>query len=95
MSEMDLSVLEETKQVDGEVMEDEEDEPQDEQIMADLQEAFDLIHRAKTMLDYISDPQLCKTISKRERETMTRLSGNLADYLNETAESYNEVEEGL
>jgi len=92
---MEFDALEEglkTKTVDGEV-EDEDDSPfeaDEEQLMTDINEALILIKRSKTLIDYISDPELCKTMSKRERLSMLKLSGKLAEYVSSIEGTYGE-----
>jgi len=93
-SRFDLSVLEES------LTSDEDDDPDDdeeveEQVQIDLNDGLILIKRAKTLIDYISDPLLCKSISKREREVMFKLSMQLGDFLSSTVPSYEGVEDGL
>lgn len=86
---LDLSVLEESAK-DGELIQDNEafDE---EQLVADLSEAIILLKRSKTLIDYLSDPELCKAVSKRERGSMTKLSGKLGEYIDSVESSYGEV----
>jgi hypothetical protein len=78
--------------LDGEIVDDELGEgAEDEQMLCDLQEAIILIKRAKTLIDYVGEPELCKTISKRERLSMVKLSGKLEAYVNSIESSYGEM----
>lgn len=59
----------------------------------DVADALTLLSKALTMLNYISDPILCKAISNRERAGMNRLSTKIREFIDEVEGSYTEVEE--
>lgn len=61
---------------------------QDGLIYADLVAALGLLKKATLLLDYCSDTDLCKTVSKRERNAMSRLSDKISSFVSETEESY-------
>lgn len=74
------AVLEESI-VQGEIVEGEHElDEEEEQLMSDLSQAIELIGRARTMLSYIADPNLCKAVSERERKIMTKLVGSLEEF---------------
>ena len=62
-------------------------------MLQDIQESISLLRKVKRMLDYISDAELCKTVTKRERAVMLQTSHDLGAYLEETAPNYEEAEE--
>lgn len=90
MSVIDVSVLEESvREKEGEV--EEGFEIDEEQLMTDLDEGVTLIRRAKTLIDYLADPELCKTVSKKERATMLKLSEKIGEYVGGIEANYGEV----
>ena len=64
------------------------DQGEDVLMENDLHESFILLRKVKTLLDYIGNAELCKTLSKKERMTMLKVSGQIASYLDETAVNY-------
>ena len=68
------------------------DDTDDDQMLVDLQDAIHLLTKCKTLLDYVSDPDLTKGITNRERDSMTRLAQQMRDYLGEVEATYGEVE---
>lgn len=91
MNTIDVSVLEESlKAQEGELVED-GFEIDEEQLMTDLDEGVTLIRRAKTLIDFLADPELCKVVSKKERTTMIKLSQKIGAYISTIEENYNEV----
>lgn len=61
----------------------------------DILEAIDLLHKCMHLLDYIADPDLCKTVTKRERKVMVNVANSLRTYLDEVGTHYiDEAEAG-
>ncbi len=86
----EFSALEEGRK--SEVVDDDEfDGPEEEQMMTDINEAIILIKRTKTLIDYVSTPELCKAISKRERATMVKLSNKLNEFIGSVENSYGDT----
>ena len=56
----------------------------------DLHESFSLLRKVKTLLDYVGNVELCKTLSKKERVTMIKVSSQISSFLDETAVHYEE-----
>lgn len=54
---------------------------QDEQALADIQEAMGILCTVKTMLDYVANPDLVKTITKRERDNLNKVSEKVRRFL--------------
>ena len=74
-------------------LEDDKEEAEGEdQTLSDLLDSLSLLSQCKRLLDYMSDPDLCKNLSKRERDSMSRLSEKLKDHLDALESSaYGEV----
>lgn len=66
---------------------------EEELFSQDILEAFALLRKCTKMLDFLSDVDLCKGLTKRERESMGRLAEKVRDYLDETEQHYEEDEE--
>lgn len=64
----------------------------DEQILVDIQEAISLFITVKALLDYVGSPILCKVVSKRERDTMAKVSEQIREFLASAEPTY--LEEG-
>jgi hypothetical protein len=58
-----------------------EPEAQDKDLLEDFWEATSLLAKARTLLDFMSDPELCKGLSRRERDSMSRLAERLNGFL--------------
>ena len=56
----------------------------------DIFDAMSLLGKVKTLLDYVGNVDLCKTVTKRERATMARISGDVQDYLDSVSSGYEE-----
>lgn len=84
---MDISELEDVKVDDGQFENEEDDSVQD-----DIREAISLLRKSRTMLCYLADPDLCKSLSKRERDAMDRLNTILYEFLVEVGPAYEEEE---
>jgi len=96
---VDVEKLEELhaqRMVEAEVVEEEEDaEDIDEtqaQTFEDLCKGVNLIRRCTVLLDFMSDPDLVRTISKREREAMIRMSDLLHAYNEDVTSGYEELQ---
>lgn len=72
-----------------------QDVPSDDsnQMFTDIQEAITLFSTVRTLLDYISNTDLCKTVSRREREIMGKVSEKVRVFLASTEPTYLESEE--
>ena len=73
----------------------EEDPDGGEELLAtqDVIEAISLLSKCMHFLDYLSDTDLCKSVTKREREGMGRLSEIVRTYLDEVSDHYEDSEE--
>lgn len=60
---------------------DEEEEEEDDQLRQDILDATSLLSKCMHLFDYLGDTDLCKTVTKRERETMSRMSELCKDFL--------------
>lgn len=65
----------------------------EDQAVIDIKEAILLFATVKTILDYVSDPELVRTISKRERENMTKVSEKVRRFLATIEPTYSEDDE--
>lgn len=61
-------------------------------IRQDILDAISLLGKVKTLLDYVGNVELCKTLTKRERETMAKISVQVGDYLDNVTPNYEETE---
>jgi hypothetical protein len=86
---MELSELDEQAKLDLPVANDDYDD-EEEQMRADVIDGMGLLGSVKTLLDYLSDPLLCKTVTKRERDIMDKLSEKIREYLCEVEPTYSE-----
>lgn len=62
------------------VVGDEEEEEEDA-LRQDILDATSLLSKCMHLFDYLGDTDLCKTVTKRERETMSRMSELCKDFL--------------
>ena len=70
--------------------------PDDDNMMRqDILDALSLLSKCVHLLDYMSDSDLCKSITKKERGSMSNLSEQVKTYLDEVEHNYEdgEVEE--
>lgn len=88
LDEMEQALAVRAKVSDVVVVEDEDDD-----LREDFFEAVSLLSKCKTMMDFAADPDLCKSLSKRERESMERVSGQLKSFLDAVEGVYDGVEE--
>lgn len=67
-------------------------EPLDDadEINADILDAISLLTKCVRLLDYVGDTDLCKSVTKRERESMVRLSESVKEYLDNVEHVYEE-----
>jgi hypothetical protein len=56
----------------------------------DLEKALELLRQCSVILDYVSDPMLCRTLSKRERDALERCSATVTDFIIDTRAAYEE-----
>jgi hypothetical protein len=94
MKGIDTSELEEGVK-EAEVVDEGFEGFDEERVLEDLNEGLSLVKRCKTLLDYIGDPELCKTISKRERTSMAKLATKLGAYVSSIDNAYGEVNDAL
>lgn len=61
----------------------------------DILDAISLLSKGMHLLDYMSDVELCKSVTKRERDSMARLSEKIHQFLDEVENVYipSDVEE--
>lgn len=64
------------------------EESEEDQEIVDLHDAFFLLGKCRNLLNYVADPDLCKTFTKKEREAMERLSEKIKEYLDSVELSY-------
>lgn len=84
IEELEAGKLEkDAKAVDSDFVTDDESP-----IYADLVDAIELLKKAMCLLDYMSDTDLCKAVSKRERDAMLRLSDKITTFVIETENNY-------
>jgi hypothetical protein len=68
--------------------------PDDEETMVqDVYDSMSLLTQCMHLLDYISDKELCPAVSKRERDSMARLSDKVRVFLDNMNVAYNDSEE--
>lgn len=58
----------------------------------DILDGISLLGKVKTLLDYVGNVELCKTLTKRERETMAKVNVQVGDYLDSVTSNYEEAE---
>lgn len=68
------------------------DEGLEELMKDDMRDAVGWLNKCRHLLDYISDKDLCKAISKRERDSMAWLSDQIGEFLDDVETHYNEDE---
>lgn len=68
-------------------------EPDEQSMFNDILDSLDLLRKCMHLLDYLSDPDLCKSVTKRERDTMARLSESVDEFLDDAETKYEEVQE--
>lgn len=98
MSDIDTSVLEEgLREREQEPMYVDEEVPEydEEELMTHLDTGIVLIRRAKTLIDYLADPNLCKVVSKKERSTMVKLSDRMKEYVSSVEATFGDFEGGI
>lgn len=59
----------------------------------DIDEALTLLSKAMKLLDALSDVDICKTLTKRERDAMERVSGLIREFLDDVESNYVNDEE--
>lgn len=67
----------------------------EEELMTHLDTGIVLIRRAKTLIDYLADPNLCKVVSKKERSTMVKLSDRMKEYVSSVEATFGDFEGGI
>ena len=88
--------LEADKKLRDEVASDEfdDDDGIEDLQQRDMEDAIDLLQKCMHLLDYVSDRDFCKAISKRERDNLTWMSEQIREYLDDVEGHYEEkVEE--
>lgn len=66
---------------------------EDEQAYIDVREAIGLFEEVKTVVDYIKNPEIIKSISKRERAVLDKISERMRVFLANTYTTYMEEPE--
>lgn len=59
----------------------------------DIIDGIALLTKVKTLLDYVSNVELCKTVTKREREVMAKVSAEVEEYLDSVSDNYEPKED--
>jgi hypothetical protein len=79
----------------GVVVTPEEEYPDLEEALAceDMSESLSILIQTMHLLDYVADPDLCKRISKRERDNMAWLAEKIRVFVDEKAGYYLEGSE--
>lgn len=67
-------------------------ETYDPDLSVDFHDARVLLRRAETLMRYLSDESLLKTVTKRERAIMGTVSDDISNYLDEVDTKYDEWE---
>ena len=81
---MDLDELEATRQnTTPESGDDGEFDPDEDQQLLDLKDAVLLLGLSMRLLNYVGDVELCKTLSKRDRDAMDRVATKIREFLDE------------
>ena len=65
---------------------------EDDMMSQDILDALSLLSKCTHLLDYLSDLDLCKSITKKERGSMANLSEQVKTYLDEVEHNYEDVE---
>lgn len=71
----------------AEFEEDEEDAEENSAYYNDLINALELLKKTTTALRYVADPVMCKTLSKRERDSMLRMAEHIMEFVDETEDA--------
>ena len=58
-----------------------EDTSDDDYLQQDLLDALSLLNKCMHLLDYLGDTDLCKSVTKRERQSMSGLSQKVGVFL--------------
>lgn len=61
-------------------------------MLRDIRDSLSLLGRVTRLLGYIGDVELCRALSKRERETITRVNTDITAYLDDVTAHYEEEE---
>lgn len=86
---MDVSELEASATVDAELQAEDEYEGQEELLVRqDILDAIILLKKVMHMLNYVSNTELCKTVSKRERTVMETVAIEVGEFLDEVEPNY-------
>lgn len=70
-----------------------EESEDDDQVLIDLNDARILLEKCKTLLCYVADPDLCKSVTQRERTSMERMKEKIGGFLTEMDKTYSEERE--
>lgn len=91
---MDLTELEavakKTTTESGLEVDEFSDDGEDALMLHDISEAMSLLTKCLHLFDYVGDTDLCKSVTKRERESMSRLSEQVREFLDEVEPNYRE-----
>jgi hypothetical protein len=89
LDEMEQALVKCKDKVEGVVVDDFEDE---DTMIQDIYDSMGLLNQSMHLLDYLSDPDLCRAVSKRERDSMARLSDRIRLFLDNMNAAYEEHE---
>lgn len=89
---MDLSEFEEMNAKKDDEFPDEGDGGEELLLQQDIIDAITLLSKVKRLLSYVGDVELCKTVTKRERDVMAKVCSEVTGYLDSVAQNYTEVE---
>ena len=87
---MDLNELEAVT-VEPEARDDFVADEDDQQILVDMNDALILLTKCRNIFNYLSDTDLCPKFTKKERNSLFKLSGKIAKYLDEVSLTYTEL----
>lgn len=83
-----LDDLEASAPKEGEVFEGEVDI--DDSMYQDMLDAMSLLSKCMRLLDYMSDTDLCKSVTSRERVNMTHVADKVREFLDGAETLYEE-----
>ena len=67
-----------------------EGDDDDIKVLVDLHDGMVLLDQTMRLLGYIGDANLCRALSKKERDAIGRLGGRIKSYLDEVQGQYGE-----
>lgn len=61
---------------------------QEDQAVSDMQEAIRILITMKTLIDYVGNPDLCRSLSRRERTILEKVSTRVGNFLGSVVPTY-------